>query len=222
MATKVVVTDFLPTSGGGGSIPFEAAFVNTSTNLAIESYNDFIEFGNELVNYTSAEIYNGVETKILARATALSLSITAADIIYIPAGGFTKSGIASLAATASGRSFANPGRSLNGSAFQISSTRDAVVSYSVDVACTLSLTSGQQGTVYLRYADDSGFSTNITEVCRFVNGNTGTLTIGLNLTQNATGTLSGVIPAGKYVKLVTENNTGSPTFTYRRAQEVLL
>lgn len=117
-------------------------------------------------------------------------------------------------------SFANPSRTLN-SSFQISSSRSATVSYAVDVACNLSLTSGQQGTVYLEYADDSGFTTNVVEVNRFVNGNTGTLTIGLNLTQNATGTLAGVIPAAKYVRLRTQNNTGSPTFTFRKAQEVL-
>lgn len=124
--------------------------------------------------------------------------------------------------TVSARSFANPTRALNGTAFQISATRDAAVSYSVDITCALSLSGGQAGTVYLRYADDSGFTTNITEVCRTTQSNTGTLTVGLALSQVATGTLSGIIPAGKYVKLVTANDTGTPTFTYRRAQEVLL
>lgn len=119
------------------------------------------------------------------------------------------------------RSWANPSRSLN-TAFQVSSTKDALVSYAVDIACALSLTTGQQGTVYLEYADQSGFTTGVTEVTRFVNGNTGSLTIGLNLTQNATGTLTGMIPAGKYARLRTQNNTGTPTFTFRVAQEVLV
>jgi len=119
------------------------------------------------------------------------------------------------------RSFANPTRSLNTS-FQPSTTRDAIVSYSVDVTTALSLTGGQAGTVYLRYADDTGFTTNVTEVCRFSSSNTGALTIGLALNQISTGTLSGVIPANKFVRLVTANDTGTPTFTYRRAQEVLI
>lgn len=38
----------------------------------------------------------------------------------------------------------------------------------------------------------------------------------------ATGTLTGVIPAGAYVQLVTENNTGTPTFTARPGQETQL
>lgn len=119
------------------------------------------------------------------------------------------------------RSFANPTRSLN-SAFQISTTQDALVSYTIDISCTMSLTSGQTGTVTLQYADDSGFTTNVKTVQSSTNGNTGTLTIGLALTQISTVSLTGMIPTGKYVKLVTANTTGTPTFTYRNAQEVLV
>lgn len=112
-------------------------------------------------------------------------------------------------------------RSLN-SAFQISSTRDCFVNYSVDVSCTLSLTTGQTGTIFLEIASDSGFTTNVQELCRFVNGNTGTLTIGLNLTQNCTGTLSGYIPVAYYCRLRTANTIGSPIFNFRSGQEILL
>lgn len=118
-------------------------------------------------------------------------------------------------------SFANPTRSLN-SAFQISTARNAQVSYAVGISCALSLTTGQQGTVYLEYADDSGFTTNVVGVTQFVNGNTGTLALGLALTQLNTAALSGMIPAGKYVRLRTQNNTGTPTFTFVSAQEVLV
>jgi hypothetical protein len=134
--------------------------------------------------------------------------ITAADI-------FWNSGVPGP------RSFANPARALN-SAFQISTTRDAIVSYTVDIAATLSLTTGQSGIVTLKYADDSAMTTNVVTVQSSVNGNAGTLAIGLDLTQTATATLGGIIPAGKYVKLVTGNTTGTPTFTMRAAQEVLL
>ena len=118
------------------------------------------------------------------------------------------------------RTFSNPARSLN-NCFQISSTQDAFVSYSVDISSTLSLTTGQTGTVFLEYSDNNTCSTNTKEASRFVNGNTGTLTIGLNLTQNVTGTLTGMVPAGKYVQIRTANTSGTPTFTYRSAQEVL-
>lgn len=117
------------------------------------------------------------------------------------------------------RTFTNPSRSLN-SAFQPSSTKDVLASYTVDVACTISLVTGQAGTVTLEYADDSGISSNVVTVQTAVNGNTGSLTIGLNLTQTATCTLSGMIPAGKYVRIRTANTTGTPTFTARAMQEV--
>lgn len=112
-------------------------------------------------------------------------------------------------------------RSLN-SSFQISSTRNTLVSYSVDVSCSITLTAGQTGTVFLEYADDSGFTANVVEVCRFVNSNSGTLTIGLNLIQAVTGTLSGFIPSAKYCRIRTANTSGTPTFTFRSGQEVLL
>lgn len=119
------------------------------------------------------------------------------------------------------RSQSPASRSLN-SGFQISTTRDSLVNYSVDVSATLSLVTGQVGTVFLEIASDSGFTTNLQELGRFVNGNSGTLTIGLNLTQNVTGTLSGFVPSGYYARLRTANTTGTPTFTYRSGQEVLL
>lgn len=119
------------------------------------------------------------------------------------------------------RSFAYVTRSLN-ACFQVSSTRDALVSYAVDIQTTLSLTSGQAGTVYLETFTNSGCTTGTQEVTRFVNGNTGVLTVGLSLTQNVTGTLTGIVSAGRWLKLRTENNTGAPVFTARPGQETLL
>lgn len=119
------------------------------------------------------------------------------------------------------RNQSSASRSLN-SAFQPSATRDAFVNYSVDIACTLSLVTGQTGTVFLEIATNSAFTTGVQEIGRTVNGNTGTLTIGLNLTQNTTGTVGGFVPAGYYCRLRTDNTVGTPTFTYRSGQEVLM
>ncbi len=115
------------------------------------------------------------------------------------------------------RVFNYPTRALN-ACFQPSATRDAVVSYSVDIATTLNLSGGQTGTVFLRTYNDASCSTGAQEIARTVNGNTGTLTIGLNITQNVTGSVSGMVPAGSYVRLDT---SGTGTFNYRSAQEVL-
>lgn len=112
-------------------------------------------------------------------------------------------------------------RSLN-SVFQISASRPSSVVYTVEIASALSLTSGQSGTVFLEIASDSGFTTDVQELGRFVNGNTGTLAIGLALTQTISSPLSGFVPSAYYVRLRTANNVGTPTFTYRSGQEVLL
>lgn len=114
-----------------------------------------------------------------------------------------------------------PTRTLNTMYFP-SGNRDTYVNYSIDIACTLSLSGGQAGTVFLEIADDDTFSTNIQEVSRTVNGNTGTLSLGLAITQNCTAQLSGMIPAAKYAKIRTANTTGTPTFTYRSGQECII
>lgn len=119
------------------------------------------------------------------------------------------------------RGFSYPTRTLD-ACYQISSTRDVYVNYSVDISASLSLTNGQRGTVYLRTYTNSTYTTGTQEISRFSNGQTGTLTVGLALVQNVTGQISGQVPAGLWVKLATENNTGTPTFTYQSGQEVQL
>lgn len=119
--------------------------------------------------------------------------------------------------SATARSFANPSRTLN-SAFQISTTRDAFVSYSVNVSVISALIAGQSGTVFLEYADDNGFTTNVKTVAEGTNATGGVL----NITNIGTVNVGGIIPTNKYVRLRTANNTGTPTFTFMRCQEVLL
>lgn len=106
-------------------------------------------------------------------------------------------------------------RSLN-TAFTPSATNDMYVAYSVNIATTLSLTSGAAGTVSLQISPTGSTWTTIGQIA---NANTGSLTIGLNLAQNITGVLSGTVPTGYQAKLVTANTTGTPTFTYVTGQE---
>lgn len=119
------------------------------------------------------------------------------------------------------RTQASSTRSLN-SAFQISTTTDALATYSVQIATTINLTTGQTGTVFLEISPTSTFATGVQELGRFVNGNSGTLTIGLNLTQTMAEPLMGYIPANYWVRLRTANTVGTPTFTYHSGQETLL
>lgn len=119
------------------------------------------------------------------------------------------------------RSFNTPTLAVNTSR-QPSAAQDTLVNASVDITSTISLTTGQNGKVSLQYADNTGFSTNVVTVQTATNGNTGSLTIGLNLSQVYTAALSGIVPAGKYYRLVTTNVTGTPTYGTPIIQEVLL
>lgn len=119
------------------------------------------------------------------------------------------------------RSFSYTTRSLN-TCYQISATRDADVSYTVEVLSTLTLTGGAFGTVYLRTYSNSSCTTGTQELNRDGNGNTGTVVVGIATNQTGFAKLTGTVQAGSYVQIVTENTTGTPTFTARPGQEVLL
>jgi hypothetical protein len=124
-------------------------------------------------------------------------------------------------ANPSNRSQTSPSRSLN-TIFQVSTTQDSLVNYSININCTLSLTGGQTGTVILEMATNSAFTTGVQTLSTFVNGNTGTLTIGLNITQIYGTNIIGYVPAGNFVRIRTVNTTGTPTFNFTQGQEVLL
>lgn len=109
-------------------------------------------------------------------------------------------------------------RPINSTAFQPHATLPSTVRYTVTIASTLSLSGGQDGSVFLETSADG--STGWTEIARVRNGNTGTLSLGLNTVQTHTYELSGAVEAGYYVRLRTVNNTGTPTFTYVTGQEV--
>lgn len=106
-----------------------------------------------------------------------------------------------------------------GTAFQPSATNAVLCIYSIQIACTASLTGGQTGTVQL-LSDASNPPTTVRATIG--NQNTSTLTIGLTIVNNQTATLSYLVPIGQYVKLVSANVTGTPTFTMiAQTEEVL-
>lgn len=187
--------------GDGSLATFPSVGSGTVTSVGLSS-SDFTISGSPVT--TSGSITANLNNSGVSAGTYGAVTVNAKGIVT----------------AGQNPSYANPSRTLN-SAYQISSTRAAFVSYAVDISATLTISGGATGTVFLEYADDSGFTTNVVTVNSSANGNTGTLTVGLSLTQTATGTVAGVIPAGKYVRLRTANTTGSPSFTFRSAQEVL-
>lgn len=119
------------------------------------------------------------------------------------------------------RSQSGVSRSLN-SGYQISTTRDALVSYSVQMTVTASIASGQDGDLFLEIASDSGFTTNLQTVAVAPCSQVYTLAVALQGVQKCPLNVSGYVPASYYARLRTANNTGSPAYLYRFGQEVLL
>lgn len=111
-------------------------------------------------------------------------------------------------------------RALN-SVFQVSSTRDAIVQYSVQATITASISGGQDGDVFLDIASDSGFTTNVQSLDVAPCSQSYTLAIALQGVQKCAAQVRGYVPAGYYARIRTVNNVGSPVFAYRLGQEVL-
>lgn len=114
-----------------------------------------------------------------------------------------------------------PARTLN-SIFQISATRPAIVTYSIQITVTASIAGGQNGDIILEIASNAGFTTNVQTLAIGGNGQTYTLAIALQGVQPTTNNLTGFVPAGYYVRLRTVNNTGTPAYLMRAQQEALL
>lgn len=112
-------------------------------------------------------------------------------------------------------------RALN-TIFQVSASRGAWASYSVQLTVSASITGGQNGDVIMEIASDAGFTASVQTVAIAGLGQTYTLAIALAGIQPQTGVVAGYIPAGYYVRLRTVNNTGTPTFSYRAGQETLM
>ncbi len=126
------------------------------------------------------------------------------------------------------RSFNNsPGRSIvtgtGATGFQVSSTRDSIVNYSVNIVTTATIAGGQDGMVLLEIAPtNSATPGDWVEVGRSRNGQALSLALTLQSVQTVAGQVGAVIPAGYYAKLRSVNNTGTPSYAFNSGQEVLI
>lgn len=107
--------------------------------------------------------------------------------------------------------------------WQLSSTRDATVRYSVTINSTVSLAGNQTGYVVIEVAaTNSSTAGDWQEVGRVASGQSGALVIGLTLNQVGGGQLNADVPAGYYVRIRSVNTAGTPTYTYNSGQEKLI
>lgn len=223
-ATTAKAGNYTPTWAEISSvIPASATFmpvVGTSA-LTAKAGNWFPSWG-ELLGVPST-FTPSAHTHALSDVTGLTAAL--AGKFAVPTGTTSQyiRGDGSLATmpVASTPSDAYPTRTL-GTAFQPSSTRTAMVTYSVQINVTASIAGGQNGDVFLEIADDSAFTTNVRQVAVVGLGQTYTLAVAIQGVQPQTGVIQGVVPAGKWARLRSVNNTGTPTYSIRLAQEVLL
>lgn len=119
------------------------------------------------------------------------------------------------------RSIVTTAAAANG--FQLSSTRNASVYYSVNIATTATIGGASDGYIALEIAaTNSTTASDWKEVSRSRNGQTITLAIALQSAQNITAELMNIVPAGYYARLRSVNTSGTPTYTFVSGQEVQL
>lgn len=107
--------------------------------------------------------------------------------------------------------------------FQVSSTRDAEVSYGVTIVTSATLVSSAAGTLVLEIAaTNSATPSDWVEVGRMTNGQVFSLAVAIGCTQTIAGQLVGYVPAGYYAKIRSVTGSGTPTYTYNSGQERLL
>lgn len=106
--------------------------------------------------------------------------------------------------------------------WQVSSTREAHVSYGVTIQCAvqIGLVTNVDGYLVLEMAPtNSTTASDWVEVTRVSASQNIALAIALSSTQKSGGTLSGVVPAGYYTRIRSVTVAGTPTYTYNSGQE---
>lgn len=178
-------------------------------------------FVSDLNSFTTTDLSEGTNlyfTPSRARST-ISLEVSGSTpnynsstgVISLPNWSFNNSPSRSLVSTVN---------AANG--FQVSSTRNSDVRYSVTINTTVSLSGNATGYVVLEICPtNSATGSDWIEVGRVTSGQSGTLVIGLTLTQQGGGQLAASVPAGWYTRIRTVNTAGSPSYTLNSSQEVL-
>lgn len=113
--------------------------------------------------------------------------------------------------------------STSATGFQISSTKKTMVVYSVKISTSSTIGGSAEGEVYLETAATNSITpSDWTTISKISSGQTITLAIALQSVQPITGQLIGMIAVGNYVRLRSNNVSGTPTYTYITGQETII
>jgi len=186
-----------------------------NTKLATKTTTDLTEGAN--LYYTTARFntaFAGKSTSDLSEGTRLYYTDTRARaaISVTGAGSYNSTtGVITIGSPSITVDTISTARSFN-TAYQMSTTKNVLVSISATVSPSLSLSGGQTGEVYLEISANG--STNWLSHGKILVGNTGTLTVGLNITEAGGAGVTAMVPAGYYWRARTNNVTGTPTYVF--------
>lgn len=110
--------------------------------------------------------------------------------------------------------YGSGGRPVNSTAFTPSATRDTFVSYSITTSAQITLAGGATSTATLQTSPDGSSWTTVAQTS---SGLTGTVIVGVSITNTQVGILSCIVPAGYQVRI-----TSSGTTSFTAGQEVQL
>lgn len=201
---------------------------NVNTGDGNYHYIDFTDFAS--IDPTS--IKSAIETYLVDYAfNTFSWVVTPSDFIWLGPIFIQPSEIASIQAATQARvvtdgvshSFVTTAAAANG--FQVSSTRDSLVSYSITAssAVQIGIATNVSGYCILEVAaTNSTTAGDWKEKGRVGTGQNISLALALSSTQVATAPLVAMVPAGYYARLRTVNTNGTPTYTYVSGTEVLM
>lgn len=99
------------------------------------------------------------------------------------------------------------GRPVNSTAFTLSASQDTFVSYSITVSAQITLLGGATSTATLQTSPDGTTWTSVSQVSA---GITGTVLVGIAITNSQIGILTAIVPAGYQTRIV---SSGTTSFT---------
>lgn len=97
-----------------------------------------------------------------------------------------------------------------GTAYVPSTSRYTSVSVSASVSCSLTITGGTAGSTALAISPDNITYTTKSQI---LNSSTGSLVVGVAVTNINGGPLTCTVPPGYYYKIINTTTTGTPTFS---------
>lgn len=189
-------------------------YATTATaNLSDSTYPRYADYKTAAVSSQAVTMCNGIVASVNADDSASYF--TTFSLEYLDS--TTQDAVNASIVAAAVKSFATPTRTA-GTAFQISTSRDASVVYSIPITSNATLVAGSQSSASLQYADNSAMTTNLVTLP----GDAFGVASGLLVSGIGSLKLLGLIPAGKWVKITTSNLAGTPTLGAIVAQEVLI